>query len=188
VAYFYFDPAVLPSKSEGAASLPPRLFFEDTRGWDIAIWFKALIEGARPVDPPDCESLGIVLAHELVSLGSGGACVDAAVRGGLARWQQRVVASYIDEHVADEIPLAAMAQLVRLSPYHFSRAFKQTFGIPAHRFHIHRRIERAKSLLRSPGASVRSVGMAVGFSETSSFSTAFRKATGMAPRGFQKSA
>jgi hypothetical protein len=84
---------------------------------------KALIEGAEPVDRFYGESLGIVLAHELVSLGSGGACVDA-VRGGLARWQQRVVASYIDEHVADEIPLAAMTQLVGLSPYHFSRVFQ----------------------------------------------------------------
>jgi len=81
-----------------------------------------------------------------------------------------------------------MAQLARLSPYHFSRAFKQTFGIPPHRLHLHRRIERAKSLLRSPTASVTSVGMAVGFSDTSSFPTAFRKATGVTPTGFQRSA
>ena len=92
------------------------------------------------------------------------------------------------KHVADEIPLATMALLARPSPYHFSRAFKQTFGIPPHRFHLHRRIERAKSLLRSPAASITSVGMAVGFSEASAFSTAFRKATGMTPTGFQRSA
>jgi len=72
--------------------------------------------------------------------------------------------------------------------YHFSRAFKQIFGIPPHRFHLHCRIERAKSLLRSPAASITSVGMAVGFSEASAFSTAFRKATGMTPTGFQRSA
>jgi len=92
------------------------------------------------------------------------------------------------KHVADEIPLATMALLARPSPYHFSRAFKQTFGIPPHRFHLHRRIERAKSLLRSPAASITSVGMAVGFSEATAFSTAFRKATGMTPTGFQRSA
>jgi AraC family transcriptional regulator len=80
-----------------------------------------------------------------------------------------------------------MAQLARLSPHHFCRAFKQTFGISPHRFHMRRRIERAKALLRSPLASVTSVGMAVGFSDASTFSTAFRKATGMTPTGFQRS-
>jgi AraC family transcriptional regulator len=190
-AYFYFDPSMLPSNSavgRAAVSLAPRLFFEDTGVWEIAIRLKALIEGPGAIDRLYCESLGVVLAHELLAFGSGGGRVEPAVRGGLAGWQQRVVASYIEENVADEITLATMAQLARLSPYHFSRAFKQTFGMPPHRFHMHRRIERAKSLLRSPVASVTSVGMALGFSEPSAFSTAFRKATGMSPTGFRRSA
>jgi AraC family transcriptional regulator len=187
VAYFYFDPAVLPFNSEaghGGVPLSPRLFFEDTGVWDIAIRLKALIEGVGAADRLYCESLGVVLAHEL----AGGVRVEPAVRGGLAGWQQRVVANHIEQHVAEEIPLATMAQLARLSPYHFSRAFKQTFGMPPHRFHLHRRIERAKSLLRSPAASITSVGMGLGFSAPSSFSTTFRKATGMTPTDFQRSA
>jgi AraC family transcriptional regulator len=68
-----------------------------------------------------------------------------------------------------------------------SRAFRQTFGMPPHRFHTHRRIERAKPLLTNPAASVTSVGMAVGFCETSSFSAAFRKGTGVTPSSFQRS-
>jgi AraC family transcriptional regulator len=190
-AYFYFDPSMLQSKSEAGCagvSLAPRLFFEDTGVWQIAIRLKALIERPGAVDRLYCESLGVVLAHELLALGSGRARVERAVRGGLAAWQQRAVASYIEEHVADEIPLATMAQVARLSSYHFSRAFKQTFGMPPHRFHMHRRIERAKSLLRSPAASITSVGIDLGFSEASAFSTAFRKATGMTPTGFQRSA
>jgi AraC family transcriptional regulator len=128
-----------------------------------------------------------VLAYELVRLGSGGTHIPSPVRGGIAGWQQRAVASYIEEHVADQISLATLAQLAHLSPYHFSRAFKQTFGMPPHRFHTHRRIERAKSLLANPAATVTSVGMAVGLCETSSFSAAFRKATGVTPTGFQRS-
>jgi AraC family transcriptional regulator len=189
-AYFYFDPAVLPPEFEtGHAnlSLPPRLFFEDQGLWDIAIRLKALVEGSEPIDRLYCESLGVVLAHELVRLGSAETRVEPAVRGGLAGWQQRAVASYIEEHVANQITLATLAQLARLSPYHFSRAFKQTFGMAPHRFHTHRRIERAKSLLTNPAASVTSVGMAVGFCETSSFSAAFRKGTGVTPSSFQRS-
>ena len=128
-----------------------------------------------------------MLAHELVRLHSPVPRVEPPVRGGLAGWQQRTVANYIEEHVADQISLSTLAQLARLSPYHFSRAFKQTFGMPPHRFHTHRRIERAKSLLANAAASVTSVGMEVGFGETSSFSAAFRKATGVTPTGFQRS-
>jgi methylphosphotriester-DNA--protein-cysteine methyltransferase len=72
----------------------------------------------------------------------------------------------------------------RLSPYHFARAFKQSFGVPPHRYHIERRIARAKELLS--GSSVTEVAMAVGFAETSSFSTAFRRATGFTPSEFRR--
>jgi AraC family transcriptional regulator len=187
-AYFYFNPQLLESEAGRADhSFAPRLFFEDAGLWDIAIRLKALVEGSEPIDQLYCESLGVVLAHELVRLGSGRTHVQPPVRGGLAGWQQRAVASYVEEHLADQISLATLAQLARLSPYHFSRAFKQTFGMPPHRFHTHRRIERAKSLLTNAAASVTSVGMTVGFSETSSFSATFRKATGVTPTGFQRS-
>jgi AraC family transcriptional regulator len=189
-AYFYFDPAVLPLESATEHTdvpLAPRLFFEDAGLWDIATRLKALVEGPEPIDRLYCESLGVVLAHELVGLGSGGTRVEPPIRGGLAGWQERAVASYIEEHVADQIPLATLAEIARLSPFHFSRAFKRTFGMPPHRFHTHRRIERAKSLLANPAATVTSVGLGVGFCETSSFSAAFRKATGVTPTGFQRS-
>jgi AraC family transcriptional regulator len=50
---------------------------------------------------------------------------------------------------------------------------------------MRRRIERAKSLL-AKSASVTSVGMALGFSETSSFTAAFRRLTGVTPTGYQR--
>jgi AraC family transcriptional regulator len=98
-------------------------------------------------------------------------------RGTLAVWQQRVVATYIEEHLA----LHVLAKLVHLSAYYFCRAFKQSFGIPPHRYHINRRIDRAKTLLANPGPSVTDIALELGFSETSSFSAAFRHTTGTTP-------
>lgn len=66
---------------------------------------------------------------------------------GLASWQQKRVAAYIEERVADDIPLATLAELARLSPYHFCRSFKHSFGMPPRRYHASRRIERTKQLL-----------------------------------------
>jgi AraC family transcriptional regulator len=185
-AYFYFDPAALPLDSD-TSSLAPRLFFEDAGLWDTAIKLKALIESPQAIDRLYCEALGVVLAHELVRLGLGARRVEPRVRGGLAAWQQRAAAGHIEEHLAEHVSLATLAQLVRLSPYHFSRAFKQSFGMPPHRFHTHRRIERAKTLLAKPTVSVTDVGLAIGFSGTSSFTTAFRKVTGLTPTDYHRS-
>jgi AraC-like DNA-binding protein len=39
-------------------------------------------------------------------------------------WQQKRIAEFIDEHLAEDIPLAALAGIARLSLFHFARAFK----------------------------------------------------------------
>jgi AraC family transcriptional regulator len=188
-AHFYFDPAALPVDPDLAAAdmtFAPRLFFEDAALWDLAIKLKTLIEGPHSNHRLYREALGTVLAHELVRLNLGGVRAGPPIRGGLASWQKRTVATYIEEHLAEHISLSTLARLVRLSPYHFSRAFKQSFGIPPHRFHTHRRMEHAKILLAKPAISVTEVGVALGFSATSSFTTTFRTVTGLTPTAYQR--
>jgi AraC-like DNA-binding protein len=77
--------------------------------------------------------------------------------------------------------LATLARTARLSVFHFCRAFKQSFGVPPHRYHTNRRIEHAKLLLAERKHSVTEVGLSVGFSETSAFAAVFRKVTGQTP-------
>jgi AraC family transcriptional regulator len=190
VVYFYFDPSrmpTLPQADVAGTGLSPRLFFEDTTLWDTAVKLRKQIESAGSDNRLYVEALGAVLAHELVRLNAGIRPVEAPVRGGLAGWQQRIVTSYIEEHLSEQIPLATLARLVRLSPYYFCRAFKQSLGMPPHRYHNSRRIEHAKTLLAKPELSVTEIGLTVGFSETSSFTAAFRKATGQTPTGYHRS-
>ena len=190
VVYFYFDPSKMPTLPQADVAdtrLSPRLFFEDTTLWDTAVKLRKQIESAGSDNRLYFEALGVVLAHELVRLNAGIRPVEAPVRGGLAGWQQRIVTSYIEEHLSEQIPLATLARLVRLSPYYFCRAFKQSLGMPPHRYHNSRRIEHAKTLLAKPELSVTEIGLTVGFSETSSFTAAFRKATGQTPTGYHRS-
>jgi AraC family transcriptional regulator len=188
IIYFYFDPSALPADAQiGQREFAPRLYFEDGTLWDSAIKLATLVESAGADNRPYLEALGIVLTHELARLDPATPRVHKPARGGLAAWQQRIVTGYIEEHLAEQIPLATLAQLVRLSPFYFCRAFKQSFGVPPHRYHTNRRIERAKVLLAGQTLSVTETGMRVGFSETSSFTAAFRKATGLTPRSFQRS-
>ena len=133
---------------------------------------------AVEVYPPDIVKRRTVtsggMAHELVRLNAGAPRIEAPVRGGLAAWQQRTVTTYVEEHLAEQVSLATLAQLVRVSPCHFCRAFKQSLGMPPHRYHSSGRIERAKILLAKPASSVTDIGLTVGFSETSSFTAALR--------------
>ena len=78
---------------------------------------------------PYVEALGIALAHELARMNDGGSIAREDLRGGLPGWQQKKLTQYIEEHLAEEVSLASLAGLVQLSPYHFSRAFKQSFGV-----------------------------------------------------------
>ena len=190
VIYFYFDPArfpAMPALSVQKSVLAPKLFFENAALWDTALKLAAVIESGGSDNQSYVEALGVVLAHELVRLNCSAPRQEPPVRGGLAPWQQRAVTTYIEEHLAEPIPLATLAGLARLSTYYFCRAFKQSFGVPPHRFHTNRRIERAKALLADAAPSVTDIGLRVGFSETSSFSAAFRRATGLTPTAYHRS-
>lgn len=190
VMYFYFDPAELQATFElrnAYMSLAPRLLFEDATILGTALKLKQAVDAGDAESGLYAEALGLVLVHELIRLNRGAPRAEAPVRGGLAAWQQRIVTAYINEHLPEQIQLATLAALARLSTYYFCRAFKQSFGIPPHRYHTSRRIEQAKVLLAVRKHSVTEVGLSLGFSDTSSFSAAFRKMTGQTPSAFQRS-
>jgi len=92
----------------------------------------------------------------------------------------------IEAHLAEPLSPVALAQLVRLSPRHFARAFRQSFGQPPHQYHLSRRVERAKDLLRTGEMSVTEIAVALGFADTSAFSTTFRRFTGVTPRDYRR--
>jgi AraC family transcriptional regulator len=185
--YLYIDPRgplVDPELGFSEIDFKPRLFFFDSDIWETALKLKTQVE--NPTSAGYAEALGTVLAHELVRMHRG-ASSTPVLRGGLAGWQKKRVADYIDEHLNENISLRELAGIAQLSPYHFSRAFKQSFGTPPHRYHMSRRIERAKSMLEVPARSVTEVGMMLGFAETSSFTTSFRRAVGVTPSDYRRS-
>jgi AraC family transcriptional regulator len=186
---FYLDPAKIPihpDATPSATRIAARVFYENNVLWEMAVKLGAAIEDGFENDRY-CEALGVVIAHELMRSQDAVRRRSPPIRGGLAVWQQRMVATYIEEHVAEAIPLAELAKLVNLSSYYFCRAFKQSFGVPPHRYHINRRIECARTLLSSTERSVTEIALALGFSETSSFTAAFRQSTGTAPTEYRRS-
>ena len=116
--FFYLHPDKLPVTS-APNGVAPRLFFENASLWDTATKLVRLIEHPGYHNRPYFEALGVVLAHELACLGHTPPPKQPQIRGGLAAWQERTVAAYIEEHLDEQISLAALAQLTRLSPILF---------------------------------------------------------------------
>jgi len=188
-SYFYIDPARLPADPElrfAETDFAPMLFFEDPALWTTTRKLMGLIEspGAERLY---AETLGALLAVELMRAHQGVGMAPPADRGGLAAWQQRIACDYIEANLDRDIGLESLAALVRLSPTHFCRAFRRSLGMPPHRYHIHRRLEHAKTLLADRERSITAVAMVSGFGASSSFATAFRKATGLTPQQYRRS-
>jgi AraC family transcriptional regulator len=190
IVYCYFDPKVLkiqPRTQMTDASLTPRLYFGHEWLWNTTLKLEELLEHPTSENQLYLEALGAVIMHELFHLDCHLPGGHFQIHGGLAPWQQRIAGNYIEEHLAERIELAALASLVRRSPFHFCRAFKVSFGMPPLRYRAKRRIEHSKLLLTDPGMSVTDIGLTVGFGTSSSFVTAFRRATGLTPTEYKRS-
>jgi AraC family transcriptional regulator len=180
------DPAGFQKSSNAEAQYAPRAFFEDAVFWETASKLKSVIERGKSERMLYSEALARVLAHELSCSDQDLVRTSSVSHGGLASWQMRAVTAYVEEHLGRQTSLLTLAGLARLSQHHFCRAFKHSFGISPHQYLVERRIERAKILLADRASSVTDVGLILGYSQTSSFSVAFRKITAQTPSEFRR--
>ena len=90
-----------------------------------------------------------------------------------------------DARFGDPLDVAALAHAARLSPAHFSREFRRTFGEPPHQYLLSRRLERAATLLRTTDRTVADICMTVGLRSVGSFTTSFGRAYGMTPTAYR---
>jgi len=94
--------------------------------------------------------------------------------------------TYIDECYDLPLDLNEISKQACLSRFHFLRLFRQAFATTPHQYLIHRRIEKAKELLRSRRISVTDVCFEVGFQSLGSFSSLFRRCVGHAPVNYRE--
>ncbi|MDW5500182.1 AraC family transcriptional regulator [Pseudomonas lundensis] len=99
----------------------------------------------------------------------------------LSKNQREQLACYIEDNLGETITLQGLAQLTELSMFHFSRVFKQYFGLPPYQYVLHRRLERAYQLVISSSLSLTEISAQCGFSAPAQFSTHFRRQFGQSP-------
>jgi AraC family transcriptional regulator len=98
----------------------------------------------------------------------------------------RRVLTYVEEHLADDITVADLANVACLSIFHFTRAFSAAMGVPPHRYVSQRRLESAKVMIATGRASLREIALDCRFSSETSFTRAFRRAIGVTPAAYRR--
>jgi AraC-like DNA-binding protein len=92
----------------------------------------------------------------------------------------------MDRAYADPLDVPTLARIAHVSPAHFIRTFRATFGETPNRYLQRRRVERAMFLLRSTERSVTDICMDVGFTSLGTFSRVFRDVVGEPPSVYRR--
>lgn len=109
----------------------------------------------------------------------------AAMRAGVGQAgdAERMLAAmrFIRMHHADKLSVERLAKQVAMSPSHFAHRFRAVARVSPMRYLREVRLERARALLREPGARVSDVALEVGFESPAHFTREFRRRFGTPP-------
>lgn len=130
------------------------------------------------------ETLLTLLAQELSRV-QHGAGTGSAHRGGLAPRVERQVREFVNDSLSSTINLEAMAGVAGLSRFHFSRAFKASFGVSPHKYVQQERLHRACELMEHTNHSITDIALQVGFASSSELARTFKLLKGFSPRQFR---
>jgi AraC-like DNA-binding protein len=92
--------------------------------------------------------------------------------------------NFIQEHLHEDLSLERLSRTFYLSRYHISHIFKKATGFTPNEYVIHRRIIRARELLKKRELSIQRVGESVGFNNNSHFIRTFKALVGVSPKQY----
>lgn len=183
-----FDPALLSQETEQVlveSEAVPIIYFDDPALLSTMKKLEAVISDGLDHHDVYVETLALLAALELARLQNVRAHPDGRV-GRLSGAQETLLRDYIESHLASDITLDDLAQLVQLSRFHLARRFKATFGTSPHRHITEKRIESAKRLLSGSTLQVSEIAKATGFSSPGLLIRAFRGMEGITPLAYRR--
>lgn len=110
----------------------------------------------------------------------------APVKGGLAPWAKRRCLELMHARLAEDLSLDELAVEARLSPFHFARMFKQSFGVPPRAYLTRLRLEKACELLEQTDIPITEIALEVGYSSNQVLARVFAKHRGLSPSDYRR--
>jgi transcriptional regulator GlxA family with amidase domain len=115
-----------------------------------------------------------------------GARPKAPARGGLAPWQVLRTKAYVEANLDSTVRAGDLAAIARLSPGHFSRAFKGSLGVAPTTYIAGRRVAQAQALMLTTDDPLCQIALACGFYDQSHLTRVFRRCAGASPRDWRR--
>lgn len=164
--------------------------FHDPHIEQIAMLLRLEMEAGAPHGSLYAEMLATALSVHLLQRGGDQTRLPALdpPPAGPFRAELRLAVAYIQDNLATNLSLDAIARAAGMSTYHFAHLFAQEVGTPPHQYVIRARIERAKVLIARDRLLLGDVALLVGFSDQSHFTRHFKRLVGLTPRVFAQRA
>ncbi|MBW4550715.1 MAG: AraC family transcriptional regulator [Aphanocapsa sp. GSE-SYN-MK-11-07L] len=106
----------------------------------------------------------------------------ATYHDGLPSYKLSQAIDYIEAHLDRNLELADLAQQTGISPFYFSRLFKQSLGITPHQYVIRQRVERARQLIQRGELGLAEIALECGFANQGHLNRHFKRLTGVTPK------
>lgn len=94
--------------------------------------------------------------------------------------------AYIDQNFSKELSLDEVSRSVNISPYYFSKLFKEESGENFIEYLTRVRIRHAKELLKNPSLSIKEICVMSGYSDPNYFSRIFKKQEDVTPSEYRE--
>ena len=91
---------------------------------------------------------------------------------------------YVKQNFRLKVRNEVVSRLCEMSPFRFSRSFRETYGITFQDYVVRYRILEACRLLKDPNTNITDVAYAIGFNDASYFSRTFRRYVGTSPSDY----
>lgn len=175
------------SVDDERVELIPQIAKSDPLIQGIGLTLKSILESHEQCSPLYIDSLTTALAAHLIQHYCRRKYALPNYAGGLAKHHLQKALDYIHSSLDQTISLAAFANLLGMSQYHFCKSFKQSMGVPPYQYVRQQRVERAKQLLKHKDLSIASIALQCGFSDQSHLTKQFRQLTGgMTPKAYRE--
>ncbi|MEM8811023.1 MAG: AraC family transcriptional regulator [Pseudomonadota bacterium] len=186
-AHFYFLQSLLCEVADeaglGHAAEPDDFFAlkDPTLAVDVETYLRRATASTNPPTGMEMDGRSYLIALGLLRAVLNRQDLLASSTENVERVDLRKVLAMIEDQIAEPLRLTDLSGLIDMSPFHFSRVFKEHVGEPPAQYLQRRRTERAVELIRSTNIPLSSIAFQTGFSSQSHMTRAVKQATGMPP-------
>lgn len=151
----------------------------------VRLWQEATCVGPNPLLGSSCR---VAILHALARRSSRRQPAEARTAPKLHRNALQRVLAVIHDMPAGGLSIERLAAVAGLSPFHFSRLFRNSVGCSPYRYYDKLRHERAREMLASTAMPIETVARQLGFADASQFARAFRRHAGCSPGAYRDQA